>query len=363
MSDELNPYDVSAMRRAAELHKKAQNSPHYAEQPSTPPATIGGMCEHISYNGTRCGYPALELDTLCLYHSEKYANSTSVPVSTDATEARDSAGWVLDNLICGMDGPELFRESSNLSLMKWKDGRSAKLRDVLTAFAAPLRTQLEEAKGEVAACLQFLETELGWDSFRVEMLYASDTKENNSSRNNAQLLKNYLAETGHGIAFRKKLAAAERELTQLRTEWAAAQERGKVNAQLIGIEEVDGVLRNVRAESAERELTQLRQEVKRFKDAYEPGDCRWYSASVTEGIAKERDQLRTDLLKTTNNLASELENVIALRTEKERLEGIVDKSEEYLNSMEQVPLATMENLRRLREELRALIQRSREVKP
>ena len=67
----------------------------------------------------------------------------------------------------------------------------------------------DEAKAEVAACLEFLETEMGWEYFRAETLNHNGQQ---FSRENARKLKNFLAEKGHGIGVLKRLTAAEQRL-------------------------------------------------------------------------------------------------------------------------------------------------------
>lgn len=74
-----------------------------------------------------------------------------------------------------------------------------------------IETELEEAKAEVAACLEFLDTELGWEYFREEMLYFDNEEQRSASMRNAQKLKNFLAEKGHGIRLLREL----RELREL----------------------------------------------------------------------------------------------------------------------------------------------------
>lgn len=68
-----------------------------------------------------------------------------------------------------------------------------------------LQRALEESKAETAACLQFLETEMGWEYFREEQLYFDNEKKRNASGENARTLKNYLAEKGHGISLLREL--------------------------------------------------------------------------------------------------------------------------------------------------------------
>ena len=70
-----------------------------------------------------------------------------------------------------------------------------------------LEEKLREASAEVAACLEFLSTELGWEYFRAEFLYHDDAEKKAQSLENARLLTNYLAETGHGIKFLQVHAA------------------------------------------------------------------------------------------------------------------------------------------------------------
>ncbi len=77
---------------------------------------------------------------------------------------------------------------------------------ILTAEeSARLETGLAEAKAEVAACIQFLEAELHWEYFRAEMLFIYDTPQATASLENARKLKNFLAQTGHGIGLLQEL--------------------------------------------------------------------------------------------------------------------------------------------------------------
>jgi hypothetical protein len=71
--------------------------------------------------------------------------------------------------------------------------------------AEELQKALEESQAETAACLAFLEHELGWEYFRAEMLYSDDEAKLNCSEENARKLKNYLAKKGHGIALLREL--------------------------------------------------------------------------------------------------------------------------------------------------------------
>lgn len=68
-----------------------------------------------------------------------------------------------------------------------------------------LQQALQESQAETAACIQFLEVELGWEYFREEMLYPDDEKKQSLSAENARKLKNFLAEKGHGIALLREL--------------------------------------------------------------------------------------------------------------------------------------------------------------
>jgi hypothetical protein len=81
-----------------------------------------------------------------------------------------------------------------------------------------LERQLAEAKAETAAALEFLDTELGWEYFRIEMLCFDDKKKERQSEENARKLKNYLAEKGHGIALLRELKDLREKVAQLSAE-------------------------------------------------------------------------------------------------------------------------------------------------
>lgn len=69
-----------------------------------------------------------------------------------------------------------------------------------------------EAAAEVAACIQFMYSEMHWEGFRIEMLYHEDAKKANVAEENIRLLKNYLMETRHGIRFLKEYERMKAEL-------------------------------------------------------------------------------------------------------------------------------------------------------
>lgn len=68
-----------------------------------------------------------------------------------------------------------------------------------------LEKALEESKAETAACLKFLANELEWECFRIDQLFFDDIDKLSASENNARRLKNFLLETGHGIALLREL--------------------------------------------------------------------------------------------------------------------------------------------------------------
>lgn len=78
--------------------------------------------------------------------------------------------------------------------------------DWLNERVSALELELRESQAETAAALKFLECELGWEYFRAEFLCHDDEKQATNSMQNAQALKNYLSETGHGIRLLKELS-------------------------------------------------------------------------------------------------------------------------------------------------------------
>jgi hypothetical protein len=81
----------------------------------------------------------------------------------------------------------------------------------LAARVKELERKHEEASAEVAACLEFLDVELGWEYFREEMLYhkPDEEKKKSQSAENARTIQNFLKEKGHGIAMLKRVRDAE----------------------------------------------------------------------------------------------------------------------------------------------------------
>lgn len=77
----------------------------------------------------------------------------------------------------------------------------------LRAELAEAKTRGDEAAFEVAACLDFLRTEMDWAYFRAEMLYSDDEPKKTASESNAKKLKNYLVGSGHGKAIAERFAA------------------------------------------------------------------------------------------------------------------------------------------------------------
>ena len=70
---------------------------------------------------------------------------------------------------------------------------------------------LEESQAETAACLEFLQTEMEWECFRIEMLYFDQPDKLSASERNAEKLKMYLKEKGHGIALLRELHELRRK--------------------------------------------------------------------------------------------------------------------------------------------------------
>jgi hypothetical protein len=75
----------------------------------------------------------------------------------------------------------------------------------LEAKVKQLTDELDEAKAEVASCVEFLRAELDWEYFRAEMLYHDQPEPKSLSRRNALKLKTYLEESGHGLRFLERV--------------------------------------------------------------------------------------------------------------------------------------------------------------
>lgn len=89
-------------------------------------------------------------------------------------------------------------------------GKPSRLR-ALPKGEEPTREMYEQACAEVAECVDFLSTEMTWENFRVEQMYRDDERKRSASEENARKLKNYLVESGHGIALLRELHELRRE--------------------------------------------------------------------------------------------------------------------------------------------------------
>lgn len=98
-----------------------------------------------------------------------------------------------------------------------------------------LRAELTGSKAETAAAIHFLETEMGWENFRVE--FGIGKAHVSQSKQNAEMLAAYLKETGHGL----KLLA---ELDRVTGERDALRELAK-NCR-IQVEEIDAAICGMR---------------------------------------------------------------------------------------------------------------------
>ncbi len=74
----------------------------------------------------------------------------------------------------------------------------------------------EELEAEVAACVEFLSTEMGWEYFRAEMLYVPQSEAAQHSKNNALMLKRFLEDSGHGLGFLAKHRDLEQRCNRYR---------------------------------------------------------------------------------------------------------------------------------------------------
>jgi hypothetical protein len=95
--------------------------------------------------------------------------------------------------------------------------------------------QVEELEAEVAACVEFLTTEMGWEYFRAEMLNARQPEPAQLSKQNALRLKEYLEQSGHGLKF----LAKHRDLEARLSTYREALERIEDRVRFINIHDRD----------------------------------------------------------------------------------------------------------------------------
>lgn len=100
--------------------------------------------------------------------------------------------------------------------MKLEVSVDGQIKGLTDGFLVPL--DATECQAEVAACLKFLNAEYEWEAFRADMLYHSDEKQSSHSRDNCRKLKNYLAETGHGIVFLREFRRLQEQVKQQQEE-------------------------------------------------------------------------------------------------------------------------------------------------
>ncbi len=79
-----------------------------------------------------------------------------------------------------------------------------------------LHHKLAQAEAEVAMCLEFLSTEMGWEYFRADCLYHDDAPKKRQSAENARLLRNFLARERRGITFLEEVAGLRADVAALR---------------------------------------------------------------------------------------------------------------------------------------------------
>lgn len=82
------------------------------------------------------------------------------------------------------------------------------------AWAEKAEKEREEASAEVAAMVNFLECELHWEYFRADGFVGE--KHVSASEQNAQVLRAFLVEKGHGLKFLAKHDAALAQVKTLR---------------------------------------------------------------------------------------------------------------------------------------------------
>ena len=68
------------------------------------------------------------------------------------------------------------------------------------ADAVDLRKDKERLMEQVEAFRSFMETEMGWEYFRAEMMYFDNEKKEGCSLENARKLKNFLTESRAAIS-------------------------------------------------------------------------------------------------------------------------------------------------------------------
>jgi len=73
-----------------------------------------------------------------------------------------------------------------------------------------LRKDKERLTEQVEAFRSFMETEMGWEYFRAEMMYFDNEKKERCSLENARKLKNFLAQNADTQSIGSKDPASER---------------------------------------------------------------------------------------------------------------------------------------------------------
>lgn len=196
------------------------------------------------------------------------------------------------------------------------------------------RQELEESKAETAAAIHFLETEMGWEYFRADMLYFDDSTQKTASQQNAQKLKNYLTDKGHGVQLLRDLAEAKRQALEADASFYECQaERDQLVTQLAECYRLSGADPDGNedwrlAPHAVGEVQRLRQEhdelgaeIHAYKETVAALEAGIVPPPELSAIADERDQfkemlseakrreeeLQADNLKLVNDL--ELEGV------------------------------------------------------
>lgn len=162
----------------------------------------------------------------------------------------------------------------------------------LKAEAKESKEQRDESAEETANAIEFLRTELDWSYFRAEMLYGKDDQEKKTmSGENARQLKNYLNESGHALAFMKKLDRVRATLAEREAETERLTKVIERNSPTRHLESVQK-----RLEEREHELSDALAEIEGLKGEIEnwmKRDIAW--TRDAERLEQERDEARAAL--------------------------------------------------------------------
>lgn len=118
---------------------------------------------------------------------------------------------------------------------------------------ATIESDLLEAKAEVAACIGFMRSQLDWENWWADGWLNKDAAAVSQARQNANALREFLADKGHGISLLKHFDQKEAEITAQRDRWRKIAEDALTAYETGGPLECENIVKAMAEEVAQWE--------------------------------------------------------------------------------------------------------------